>query len=257
MTNDNSNNEQAKTMNRRKFMRNAGIFTGGVVGGSILGGLITNPFPTDESQSPQATLETEPDFQEARMFFDRFEDFVVLRAAVERIYPEDDNGPGAVALGVPYFIDKQLAGSWGTNAKEYMHSPFRPNNDPESVPRYETPLNRGQIIIEGLRKINAVSNEKFGDKFNSIEAQQQDEILQAFDNGEVELVGVSSQDFFALLRKMTIEGVFADPLYGGNKNMDGWRMVDYPGPRPGFIDIIEEEEFVKMDPIGLTDYQQS
>lgn len=237
-------------------MKNAGIFTGGVVGGSILGGVLSNPFLKDEAE-PQQTIEPESDFQEARMFFDRFEDFVILRAAVERIYPEDDNGPGAVALGVPYFIDKQLAGSWGTNAKEYMQNPFQVNGNSEEVMRYETPLNRGQIIIEGLRKLDAVSEEKFGEKFSSIEGEKQDEILQAFDNGEVELTGVSSQQFFSLLRKMTIEGVFADPLYGGNKNMDGWRMVDYPGPRPGFIDIIEEEEFVKMDPISLKDYQQS
>ncbi|MEI3598430.1 MULTISPECIES: gluconate 2-dehydrogenase subunit 3 family protein [unclassified Oceanobacillus] len=257
MANENSNNK--KTMNRRIFMKNAGIFTGGVVGGSILGGILTNPFLKEESETPQTTTESASDFQEARMFFDRFEDFVILRAAVERIYPEDDNGPGAVALGVPYFIDKQLAGSWGTNAKEYMQNPFKVNGDTDDdeVMRYETPLNRGQIIIEGLRKLDVVSEDKFDDKFSNLDGEQQDEILQLFDNGEVELTGVGSQHFFSLLRKMTIEGVFADPLYGGNKNMDGWRMVDYPGPRPGFIDIIEEEEFVKMEPMGLNDYQQS
>ncbi|MCF3943042.1 gluconate 2-dehydrogenase subunit 3 family protein [Oceanobacillus alkalisoli] len=255
MANENANNK--KTMNRRIFMKNAGIFTGGIVGGSILGGILSNPFLKEESESSQPAVESAEDFQEARIFFDRFEDFVILRAAVERIYPEDDNGPGAVALGVPYFIDKQLAGSWGTNAKEYMQNPFKVNGDSEDVMRYETPLNRGQIIIEGLRKIDAVSEEQFGENFVNIDGEQQDEILQSFDNGEVELTGVSSQQFFSILRKMTIEGAFADPLYGGNKNMDGWRMVEYPGPRPGFIDIIEEEEFIKMDPLGLKDYQQS
>lgn len=253
MTEHNSNPEE-KTMDRRKFMKNAGIFTGGIVGGSLLGGLISNPFLTEETQSPQTS---ESDTKEARIFFDRFEDFVVLQAAVERIFPEDDNGPGAIALGVPYFIDKQLAGSWGTNAKEYMQGPFTPDNNSDGVARYETPLNRGQIFIEGLRKMNAVSEKQFDSKFNDIEEDQQDEILKAFDDGEVTLTGVSSEKFFQLLRKMTIEGVFADPLYGGNRNMDGWRMVDYPGPRPGFIDIIEEKEFKKMDPLPLKDYQQS
>lgn len=240
-------------------MKNAGILTGGVVGGSILGGILGNPFLNNdtESETPQTETASESSFQEARMFFDRYEDFAILQAAVERIYPEDDNGPGAIELGVPFFIDKQLAGSWGTNAKEYMNNPFLVNGDSSNVPRYETPLNRGQIMIEGLRKMDSLSNEQFEDGFTNIEGEQQDEILQQFDSGEVELTGASSSQFFSLLRQLTIEGALSDPLHGGNKNMAGWDMVDYPGPRPAFIDIIEEEEFIKMDPVGLNDYQQT
>lgn len=256
MTKKDSNKEKDKVMNRRNFIKNTGILAGGVVGGSFLGGLLTKQFTTEDVSQPSE--ETPSDYNEARIFFDRWDDFVVLRAAVERIYPEDDNGPGAIQLGVPYFIDRQLAGAWGLNAKEYMLAPFTFDAKKDnSGSRYETGLNRGQIFIQGIRKIDELSEEKFDTNFSNADGEQQDEILQLFDNGEVTMDGVSSKTFFNFLRKMTLEGVYSDPLYGGNKNMEGWKMVDYPGPRPGFIDIIEDEEFVKMDPFSLTDYQPS
>lgn len=97
---------------RRKFIKNTGIALGGIAGGSILGGFLTNQYLTAPDTETGETVGTNRPM-EARMFFTRFEDFVVLEQATERIYPEDDNGPGAIELGVPYFIDKQLANPWG------------------------------------------------------------------------------------------------------------------------------------------------
>lgn len=57
-------------------------------------------------------------------FFDRKEVFNTLSAATERIFPKEDKGSGAIELGVPYFIDKQLNNSWGTNAHVYMERAF-------------------------------------------------------------------------------------------------------------------------------------
>src|SRR5690625_3185904 len=107
---------------RRKFLKNTGILAGGVVGGSLLGGLLTHQFlPGQETlEQPETTVE----LQNARVFFDRKEDFEVLSAATERLFPKDKHGPGAIELDVPYFIDKQLNGSWGTNAHAYMEGPL-------------------------------------------------------------------------------------------------------------------------------------
>lgn len=245
-----SNNNKESNPSRREFIRNTGFVIGGIAGGSILGGLLTN---IDNPEPPTTVDNTAQDsYREARMFFTRQEDFRVLEAAVERIYPEDDNGPGAIGLRVPYFIDGQLAGDFGSNRKDYMEGPFKKVKD-ESL--YQTRMNRGEIFIEGLRKMNAVSKEQFDLEFYEVDQEQQDTILQSFDNNEIELEGVSSKAFFNLLRKMTIEGAYSDPLYGGNKDMQGWIMREYPGPRAAYIDMIESEEFIKMDPISLKDYQ--
>ncbi|MBY7144292.1 gluconate 2-dehydrogenase subunit 3 family protein [Virgibacillus sp. NKC19-3] len=242
--------KQAYEPSRRKFVKNTGLVIGGLAGGSLLGGLVVDMNNTEPSNTTANIAEDS--YREARMFFTRQEDFNVLEAATERIYPENKNGPGAIGLRVPYFIDGQLAGDFGSNRKDYMIGPFKENKYDHL---YQTRMNRGEVFIEGLRKMNVISKDKYDVDFHDADGKQQDTILQSFDNDEIELEGVSSKTFFNLLRKMTIEGAYSDPLYGGNKDMQGWKMREYPGPRAAYSDLIESEEFVELDPISLKDYQ--
>lgn len=255
---DNKNGvNQNEHESRRRFLKNSGLVAGGLVGGGILGSLMGNPFSTDTkdgNQKPGTDVTEKPkkEFSETRMFFTRFEDFFVLEAAVERIYPEDDNGPGAIELGVPYFIDKQLAGPYGSNKFDYMKGPVQ---EVKVASSYQTLMSRGAVFIEGLRKLNAESLKNHDARFYDIEGEQQDELLTAMEAGEIELRGVKGTTFFNLLRQMTIEGAYADPLYGGNKNMMGWKMKEHPGIRPGYSDLIEEKEFQLIEQMSLRDYQ--
>ncbi|MUV38225.1 Gluconate 2-dehydrogenase (acceptor) [Lentibacillus sp. JNUCC-1] len=240
--------------------------------------MLTNQFTTDNADEKQTDTEKAADFQEARQFFTRNEDFNALSAATECIYPKDDNGPGAVELGVPYFIDKQMAGSWGTNARDYRHAPFikfqqvesmkgkseeqSPTNPPYVVKHSETELQRhqarltrGEIFIEGLRKLNQESQKRFSAPFYEAEEEQQIEILKDMESGNIKLKGVAAENFFILLRRMTLEGAFSDPLYGGNRNLAGWKMKEFPGAQASYANIIEKDEFVKMKPVSLTNYQ--
>lgn len=262
--------EQEKQMDRREFLKKSGLVTGGIVGGAVLGGIFMNPVQDEPQQVGY-------DFLEARLFFDRKEDFAVLMAATERIFPEDDNGPGAIELGVPYFIDKQLYGAWGHNAREYMEGPFpiapyvreyegqavkqsKQGPNAELLPgipgaRYQSRLNRGEIILRGIRQMEMESIRTYNKAFEKLAPEDQDTILQMFESGDVELPGVSAQTFFHLLVQLTIEGAYADPVYGGNKNMDGWRMKEFPGPRAAYINEITDEKFIVMEPQSLKDYQ--
>ena len=122
MTNEPSDTNDKEGLSRRQFLKNSGLVAGGVVGGSLFGGLLTNQFQKNRSLQIKTG-----GLQEARVFINRAEDFDILSAATERIFPKDDLGPGAIELGVPYFIDKQLASEWGTNSKEYMKGPFITN----------------------------------------------------------------------------------------------------------------------------------
>jgi len=244
------NNNTAQDPSRRKFLKNTGIATGGVVGGVLLGGLIGTPFKSDEKDEGDKGKGSKQ-YSEARMFFTRYEDFVILEQATERIYPEDDNGPGAIELGVPYFIDKQLAGTWGKNTEEYMMGPFAEGEPTQGL---QSALNRGEIFTQGIRKIKEISNDEFDSSFEELEEEQQNEILKMFENGDVELGGVPAATFFDMLIKATIEGAYSDPLYGGNRNMAGWKMREYPGPQSSYLNYIEEEDFIEMDPISLSDY---
>lgn len=266
--------DDRESLSRRRFMKNTGMVAGGIVGGSLLGGLLTNQFKTTDEPT---TEEMQQDFQDTRMFFSRKSDFAILSDATERIYPKDDNGPGAIELGVPYFIDKQLAGSWGSNAKEYMQDPFWQNEEvseyehkdtrqdktgpnssiktPTPTPRYQTRLNRGDLFLHGLRTMEDVSQKEFGDSFVNLENKQQEDILTMFENGEIQMNAVAGVTFFNLLLQMTIEGAFADPVYGGNKNMLGWKMKEFPGPRTSYAEQLESDEFIVLEPKSLRTYQ--
>ncbi|MEP6961881.1 MAG: gluconate 2-dehydrogenase subunit 3 family protein, partial [Acidobacteriota bacterium] len=42
----------------------------------------------------------------------------------------------------------------------------------------------------------------------------------------------NARNFFNRARRLTLEGTFGDPHYGGNNNGIGWDIIRYPGPRP-------------------------
>lgn len=216
------------------------------MGGLVLGGILGNPFTSEEAPQPVPEKPAGANLlTEAMQFFTRKEDFDTAAAAAEVIYPEDEHGPGAIGLGVPYYIDKQLATPWGRNADDFMKRPFRAG---------ETPLTRGDIMLQGLRKLNAVSQGDYKADFKDLEEDAQIELLQRFEAGEVELHHVSSAAFFALLCQLTIEGCYADPMYGGNKDMAGWKMKEFPGAHMSNLDVVESDEFVYKEPVSLSDH---
>src|SRR5690625_1772336 len=224
---------------RRRFVKNTGMVIGGVAGGSLFGGLLTNQYQSKDETSTKS--ETTNHLQQARTFFSRSDDFETLAAATERIFPKDDNGPGAIELGVPYFIDKQLAGFWGFNSKDYTQGPFKP--DKSDTHGLQSKLNRGEMFLEGLRRIQEISQKEHDEKFFDLEGEDQDAILERFESNDVDVKGMRADTFFALLRNTTIEGVYSDPVYGGNKDMQGWKMMEYPGPRMAWTNDVESEEF--------------
>ena len=252
-------NNKTYDPSRRKFLKNTGLVAGGVVGGSFLGGLLTNNFTTKNETGTKPGTENAADFQEALQFFTRHEDFAVLVAATEQIFPKDEHGPGAIELGAPYYIDRQLAGQWGVNARDYRSGPFIAKRNiserPTEVRGEQSILDRGSIFLVGLRKMNEESMKRFNVSYDKADDAQQIEILQDLETGDIKMNGILSQEFFFLLHRSTIEGVYSDPLYGGNKNMDGWRMKEFPGAQASYMAVIDSEEFVKMDPVSLKDYQ--
>lgn len=239
-------NEEKKKISRRSFVKNSSYAAGGLIGGGLLSSLIGVNL---DGSKEETTMPSDKSVSQAFMYFRREADFKTLSAATERIFPEDDNGPGAIELGVPYFIDHQLAGSFGRNDQEYMQGPFHEGSDFQG---YQTPLKRHQVFMEGIRGLDRESNEKFDDAFSNVEDDQQDEILQKFVDDKVKLKGVKASMFFNLLKDTTISGIYADPLYGGNIGMEGWKMKEYPGHQMSYASDIENKEFTKIEPQSLS-----
>ncbi|GKV67182.1 MULTISPECIES: gluconate 2-dehydrogenase subunit 3 family protein [Sporosarcina] len=243
-----------KGLSRRDFLKTSGIAAGTLVGGGLIGGLVGYNVKKSDSGTAVAPEpgHSDADINRGLMFFQKRHDFDVLSQAVERIFPEDELGPGAIGLGVPYFIDNQLAGNYGSNAKEYMQEPFFEGGPTQG---YQTRLPRSEVFLAGIAAMDQEANKRFEKSFIDIEGQQMDEILTDLQKDKIEMQGVSSSFFFKLLRGATLEGAYSDPLYNGNVNMEGWRMKGFPGHQMSYINVIEEEKFQKIEPKSLSSMQ--
>lgn len=247
--------EDQKGVSRRDFLKTTGIATGAVLGGGLLGGLVgynINPETEAPEKQPKPDVAAKQVAPRGLMFFTNANEFNVISQAVERIFPEDELGPGAIELGVPYFIDNQLAGNYGNNTKEYMQGPFHPG---EPTQGYQSRLTRGEIFRQGIIKMDSESAARFETNFTRLEGGQMDEVLTAFQKNEVNMKGVTSGFFFLLLRQATLEGAYADPIYSGNANMDGWRMKGFPGHKMSYLNEIGSEEFIELEPESISDMQ--
>ena len=50
---------------------------------------------------------------------------------------------------------------------------------------------------------------------------------------------LSAAPFFTILLQDTRCGFFADPIYGGNRDMAAWKMIGFPGARYDYRDWVE------------------
>jgi gluconate 2-dehydrogenase gamma chain len=149
-----------------------------------------------------------------------------LDAALSRLIPADELGPGAKEANVTSFIDRQLAGVWGVHGRNYRMGPWR-----EGTPQqgYQSPLTPQELYRAAIRETDEHCVMQLGKPFHALSAEQQDDVLRALEEDAIELTSVTSRMFFGMLWRNTEEGFFADPLYGGNKDKIGWRLIGFPG----------------------------
>jgi gluconate 2-dehydrogenase gamma chain len=164
-------------------------------------------------------------------FFSRAEALIVA-AAASRIFPSDEVGPGAREAGVAIYIDRQLAGPWGRDRYRYTQEPFEENAPPEFG--YQGKATPRQIYRQGLQELKG---------FDRLSDAEQD----------LKLAQIETTLFFLLLRQSTIEGMFCDPMHGGNIDMVGWQLIGFPGPRMSNYDDVEKHygEAFRPKPVSL------
>ena len=168
------------------------------------------------------------------------EEFAFIKAAVARLIPNDERGPGALEAGVPEFIDRQMNTPYATGANWYMQGPFNPDLPKELG--YQLPLVPQQIYRLGLADADDYSKRQHGKIFAELSAEQQDALLQAMESGQADFRQLPSKTFFAFLIQNTREGFFSDPIHGGNQNRVGWKLIGFPGARADFMDWVERGE---------------
>lgn len=129
-----------------------------------------------------------------------------------------------------------------------------------------------EIYRQGLEGLERYSQTRFGYPFGELSTDQQDEILtvlddhhqrsengnggddngdetggtadgnndeEDFDDEELDRAEeyfdpIDPGEFFETVRVDVIEGMFADPVYGGNRNLVGWSLIGYPGAQRSY-----------------------
>lgn len=259
--------QQKPHVSRRLFLKSSGaaIATAGATGPAAAS-------VAAQEATPAAT-EAE-DLGPAILFFNEAESEMV-EAITARILPGTPDDPGAREAGVVYYIDRELAGTnQGFTLKTYTQGPYvNVSEDMASVEStsrtdmyqvvpvtqsdvsrygYQSILTPQDLYRRGLESLAAYAESEYGDSFTALTEDQQDAIVEALVADEAPgFDAPSGSQFFTMLRNHTIEGTFSDPLYGGNRDMVGWRLIGYPGAR-GFYTAEEmaDPEFT-ADPVSL------
>ena len=186
--------------------------------------------PGCETLERKSTVLRRPFFSpEERRFVD---------AATARLIPSEDSGTGAKEADVAEFIDRQLAGPYGRADTWYMQGPWADGTAEQGYQSPHTPADLYRIAIHDL---DAYCQHTYSGKiFSDLAPADQDKVLTALDHGGIKLAKAPGKAFFTMLWQNTQEGFLADPMYGGNRNFIGWKLIGFPGPRYNYSDEITQ-----------------
>ncbi len=216
---------------RREFLVRAAVGAGAAAGAAAAGGLV----PGSAAAGPQmnhmeggasAPGQQHPNGAEHGAFFNHA-DAATVAAITERIMPSEPGKPGARDADVLNYIDLALAGAYAELQDFYRR---------------------------GLAALDSHCRSSYKEAFIHLAPAKQDEVLTAMEEGKAfGFTYPSAREFFMTLRVHTMEGMFADPVYGGNRDFAGWRLVGFPGAQAVFTpgDLQSKGEFNRAPIVGL------
>ncbi len=174
-----------------------------------------------------------------------------VEAIADRIIPPDPDTPGGKDAGCSVFIDRQMAGPYGRQDGLYTRPPFL-EGTPQQGPQSEA--GPAQQYRANLAALDRYCRSKYsGTAFPELNDSDKDDVLKGLESGQVTLEGADGKAFFAQLIRDVQTGFFADPIYGGNRDMVGWRMIGYPGARYNYLDWVHRHnERFPLPPVSMT-----
>ena len=213
---------------RREFLVRAAVGAGAVAGaGLVPGALAQNPEQDKKAKAElNAPAQSHANAPEHGAFFNHDQAATIV-AFTERLMPGAPGKPGALEAGVLNYIDLALAGAYADLQDFYRR---------------------------GLAQLDAYCRKTYNEPFVRLGAAHQDEVITAIEAGKASgFTWPTAQAFFNTIRTHTMEGMFADPIYGGNKDFAGWRLVGFPGAQAIFTpaDMQNTKAFARAPMIGL------
>ena len=211
---------------RREFLARAAAGAGAVAGAGLVADAAAGSQEQHGDTSAPVAAQPRPDGQGHGAFFNRA-DAATITAFTERLMPGAPGKPGARDAGVLNYIDLALAGAYADLQEFYRR---------------------------GLAQLDDHCRKTYKASFVQLRTGQQDEVIRALEEGKAAgFTWPDAEEFFSTIRTHTMEGMFADPIYGGNKDFAGWRLVGFPGAQPVFTpaDMRSRQAFTRTPIIGL------
>jgi gluconate 2-dehydrogenase gamma chain len=210
---------------RRAFLKGAAVGVGAVAGAGFVPEALAETKPAHDhmaAPAPQAQMATEH-----HGAFLNDEDAKTIAAFADRLMPSAPGKPGAKDADVVNYIDLALMGAYADQQDFYRR---------------------------GLAELETYCQKAYGNAFRRLPADKQDAVITALETGKADsFTYPSAQAFFDRLRTHTMEGMFSDPVYGGNKDFAGWRLVGFPGAQHSFTpaDLASRDAFTRAPMQGL------
>jgi gluconate 2-dehydrogenase gamma chain len=228
-------------LNRRDFLGGAVLASSSVVLAGAAEVDPNNVWKPGEADAPQPALGSDYRFfNEAEAAF--------MAALVNHLIPPDELGPGAHEAGVTFFLDRQLDGSFGRADSWYMQGPWAEGADGQG---YQSRLTPAAFYRTAIAAIDAHCMQQYGKAFTALDHDTQEGVVGELEAGKVELNGAPQDGFFDMLMQNVIEGYFSDPIYGGNRDMAGWRMIGFPGAYYNYRRFLPARDRLEIEPVGL------
>jgi gluconate 2-dehydrogenase gamma chain len=172
-----------------------------------------------------------------------------LTAIFDRLIPEDDLSPSASQCGCVVFIDHQLAGPYGQGTWRYRKGPEEKGTPTQGDQSLRNPA---EVYRTGLAELDSYVTSTFSKPFESLTHEQQDDVLEQMEGGHIQLATIGSDVLFKQLHANALEGFFADPVYGGNRDMAGWKMIGFPGARYDYRDVLSQKgQKMNLIPVSI------
>jgi gluconate 2-dehydrogenase gamma chain len=275
--------EHDSGISRRSFLKGLGALAGATGAAVAAGCAVPQPgaqadalsmdaLPTGEQYpAVPATPEFPPPEGVLRVFSAL--EARTVEALTARIMPGDADDPGAREAGVVFYIDHMLAYQEGFVTSTYREPPFAevyegptpPNTNgafhviwvpADEIERYgyQSIHSPRDIYRSGIATVNRYARETYGADVPDLSEDEQDAIITLLVDDELPgFAEFSGEAFFLTLRRHTAEGMFSDPVYGGNRNLVGWRLVNYPGAQRGYTPVEIVQEGHNREPQSIAD----
>jgi gluconate 2-dehydrogenase gamma chain len=231
---------------RRDFLKGAGA----VSAASAQALAVT----TAEAQTAGQTAATQHSAEATGYTYLKPAEAEFVEVLVDHMVPKDELTGSGTDIGIATFIDRALAGSWGKGDRLYLQGPWLPGTANQG---YQLPLTPAELYRAGIAGSNAYCRKTFGKDFARCTADQKETFLKDMAAGKTTLGGgLSGRAFFTVFYENVMEGLFADPIYGGNKDKAGWKMIGFPGVMANNAENVKkynEGQRFAADPVSIAD----